>query len=316
MSIHLAHQAGEKNSIARLSVFSNTGLVILKLVVGLALGSVSIISEAIHSGMDLIAAIIAFFSVRKSAIPADDDHAFGHGKYESISGMIEAILIFIAALLIIREGIVKLIEPGEEYMDPTLMLAGIAVMGVSALANAYVSSRLMKVAKATDSVALESDAWHLRTDVYTSMGVLGGLVLIRITGIQILDSLVAICVALIIMKAAYDLTKKTWNDIIDHRLSDEEEDRIKEIICEHSSEYVNFHGLRTRRSGPHIFIEFHLVVDGGVPVLQAHDLTDHLESDLKIEFPRSYTTIHIEPCRDSCKDCSSFCEFGTGNQKE
>ena len=301
MSINLAHQADEKSSIARLSVLSNTGLVILKLVVGLALGSVSIISEAIHSGMDLIASVIAFFSVRKSAIPADDDHAFGHGKYESISGMIEAILIFIAAVLIIREAVGKLIEPGEEFMDPTLMLAGIAVMGIS---------------KVTDSVALESDACHLRTDVYTSVGVLAGLVLIRITGILILDSVVAICVALVIMKAAYDLTRKTWNDIIDHRLTDDEELRIKHIICEHSTEYVNFHGLRTRRSGPHIFIEFHLVVDGGVSVLDAHDLTDHLEADLKVEFPRSYTTIHIEPCRESCKDCSSLCEFGAGDQKK
>lgn len=315
MVINLIHQADEKASVARLSVLSNTGLVILKLIVGIALGSVSIISEAIHSGMDLIAAIIAFFSVRKSAIPADDDHAFGHGKYESISGMIEALLIFIAALFIIREGMMKLIEPQGEGMDPTLMLAGIGVMGISALANAYVSSRLMKVAKATDSVALESDAWHLRTDVYTSVGVLAGLVLIRITGIQILDSIVAICVALVILNAAYDLTKKTWNDIIDHRLTDDEERRMKEIICDHSSEYVNFHGLRTRRSGPHIFIEFHLVVDGYVPVLQAHDLTDHLESDLKIEFPRSYTTIHIEPCRDSCEDCSSLCESGARRQE-
>lgn len=303
----------EKTSIARLSVASNTTLVLLKLVVGLSLGSVSIISEAIHSGMDLIAATIAYFSVKKSAIPADDDHAFGHGKYESVSGLIEAVLIFIAAVIIIREALLKLIEPGEEILDPTLMFAGIAVMGISALVNAYVSHRLMTVAKLTESVALESDAWHLRTDVYTSAGVMLGLILIRITGIAILDSLVAIGVAIVILKAACDLTTKTWSDLIDHRLPDDEESRIRNIICGHSSKYVNFHGLRTRRSGPQIFIEFHLVVDPKVTVLQAHDLTDHLEYDLKTEFPRSYTTIHVEPCRHSCNECSSRCDIRSEN---
>ena len=310
MSADHTRHATDKTSIARLSILSNTGLFLLKLVVGVALGSVSIISEAIHSGMDLFASIIAFFSVRKSAIPADDDHAFGHGKYESVSGLAEAILIFIAAALIIREAAVKLLDPGEELLNPTLMFAGIAVMGISALVNAYVSNRLMKVAKRTDSVALESDAWHLRTDVYTSAGVMAGLILIRITGIAILDSIVAIGVALVIIKAAWELTTKTWSDLIDHRLTDDEESRIRHIICEHSSEYVNFHGLRTRRSGPQIFIEFHLVVDGDVTVLQAHDLTDHLEADLKTEFMRAYTTIHVEPCRESCSECSSLCGIG------
>lgn len=298
----------EKGSVARLSIASNTCLVILKLVVGTALGSVSIISEAIHSGMDLFASTIAFFSVRKSAIPADEDHAFGHGKYESFSGLAEAILIFIAAVLIIREAVIKMLWHETEALDPFLMYAGIVVMGVSALVNAFVSSRLMSVAKRTESVALESDAWHLRTDVFTSAGVMIGLILIQITGLQILDSLVAMGVALVIMKAAWNLTTKTWHDLSDHRLTDDEERRIRQIISEHSSDYVNFHGLRTRRSGPHIFVEFHLVVAPMVTVLQSHDLTDHLEYDLKTEFPRSYTTIHVEPCQDCCQSCSSHCD--------
>lgn len=309
MSTDHTSPEAEKTSIARLSVASNTGLVILKLIVGITLGSVSIISEAIHSGMDLFASIIAYFSVKKSAIPADDDHAFGHGKYESVSGLAEAVLIFIAAALIVHEAVAKLLNPGEEVLDPILMYAGIVVMGISALVNAYVSNRLMKVAKSTDSVALESDAWHLRTDVYTSAGVMAGLILIKITGIVVLDSLVALGVALVIIKAAWDLTTKTWSDLIDHRLTDDEEARIQQIICEHESEYVNFHGFRTRRSGPQIFIEFHLVVDPSITVLQSHDLTDHLEYDLKTEFPRAYTTIHVEPCRESCQDCSSLCDI-------
>ncbi|HWQ62907.1 MAG TPA: cation diffusion facilitator family transporter [Methanospirillum sp.] len=298
----------EKEKIALLSVGSNTFLVLLKLIVGLTLGSISIISEAIHSGMDLLASIVAYFSVKKSALAPDDDHSFGHGKYESVSGMFEAILIFVAAVIIIYEAGGKILEPTAEPMDPTLMLAGIAVMGISALANAFVSSRLMKIAKKTESIALESDAWHLRTDVYTSVGVLAGLVLIRLTGITILDSIVAIGVALVIMKAAYDLTQKSYKDLIDCSLTDDEIKRITTIICEHYSDYVSYHGLRTRRAGPEIFIEFHLVVDKSVSVEQSHDLTDHLEDDLKLEFPRAYVTIHVEPNTGENAHKPSLCE--------
>ena len=171
----------EKEKTAILSVISNTFLVVMKLVVGIALGSVSIISEAIHSGMDLLASCIAYFSVRKSSEAPDEEHEFGHGKYESFSGLIEALLIFVAALLIIHEAYVKLIEPSSEPMNQTLMFAGIAVMAISAGMNAFVSARLMKIAKKTESIALESDAWHLRTDVYTSAGVMMGLILIQLT---------------------------------------------------------------------------------------------------------------------------------------
>jgi cation diffusion facilitator family transporter len=298
-----------KIKTARLSIISNTGLMILKFIVGFGIGSVSIISEAIHSSMDLLAAIIAFFSVRKSAEPPDAAHSFGHGKFEDISGIIEAILIFVAACLIIYAAVKKLIGEGPEHFSPELLIYGIVVMGISVLVNWYVSSRLMKVAKETESIALESDAWHLRTDVYTSLGVFAGLILIRLTGITLFDPLIAIGVACVILKAAYDLTKRSFADLIDHSIPPEDENRITEIICEHASDYAGFHGLRTRRSGPEIFIEFHLVVPGTVSVRQSHDLTDHLESDLMVEYPRANITIHIEPCNNGCNRCGSFCTF-------
>jgi cation diffusion facilitator family transporter len=298
-----------KEKTARLSVISNTGLVLMKFVVGFAIGSVSIISEAIHSSMDLIAAIIAFFSVRKSAEPPDAAHSFGHGKFEDISGLIEALLIFVAAILIIKEAGTKLMGEPAEHFTPDLLILGIAVMGISALVNWYVSHRLFDVAKQSDSIALESDAWHLRTDVYTSVGVLVGLVLIKLTGIAIFDPLFALGVAIVIMKAAYDLTKRSFADLIDHSLPARENKRIEEIICEHARIYAGFHDLRTRRSGPEVFIEFHLVMPGKISVLESHDLADHLESDLMLEFPRSNVTIHIEPCSEGCTRCGSFCTF-------
>ena len=304
-----------KESTARLSVISNTGLVLMKFIVGTSIGSVSIISEAIHSSMDLIAALIAFFSVRKSAEPPDAQHEFGHGKFEDISGLIEALLIFIAAVLIIWEAGQKLLGESSELLNPELLIWGIAVMGISALVNWYVSNRLFKVAKQSESIALESDAWHLRTDVYTSLGVFTGLILIRLTGIAILDPLIAIGVAIVIMKAAYDLTRRSLSDLIDHSIPPADEKRIQEIICDHASIYAGFHDLKTRRSGPEIFIEFHLVLPGDISVLQSHDLADHLESDLKTEFPRANITIHAEPCNEGCTRCGSFCTFYDKNKE-
>ncbi len=227
-----------KAKTARLSVISNTGLVLMKFVVGFSIGSVSIISEAIHSSMDLIAAVIAYFSVRKSAEPPDAQHEFGHGKFEDISGLIEALLIFAVAVLIIREALLKLLGQPSELFKPELLIFGIAVMGISALVNWYVSRRLMNVARQSESIALESDAWHLRTDVYTSLGVFIGLVLIHLTGITLFDPLVALGVALVIMKAAYDLTRRSFSDLIDHSIPAADEHRIQEIICEHASSYA------------------------------------------------------------------------------
>jgi len=303
-----------KQNTARLSVISNTGLVLMKFVVGFAIGSVSIISEAIHSSMDLIAAVIAFFSVRKSAEPPDAAHSFGHGKFEDISGLIEALLIFVAAIIIIYEAASKLLGHTSVELQPAMIIFGIAVMGISALANWYVSHRLFIVAKESESIALESDAWHLRTDIYTSLGVFAGLILITLTGNPIFDPLVALCVAVVIMKAAYDLTKRSLSDLADHSIPEKDEKRIKEIICEHSGVYAGFHDLKTRRSGPEIFIEFHLVEPGNISVAQSHDLTDHLESDLNTEYPRASITIHVEPCSEGkCNRCGEFCTFNEKN---
>lgn len=295
----------EKTSIARLSVASNLLLVIMKLSVGIMIGSVSVISEAIHSGIDLIAAVIAYFSVRTSSKPPDSEHAFGHGKLENISGTVEALLIFVAAGLIIWEAYKKLIEPFE-LEDVSL---GIAVMLISAIVNFYVSSKLMKTAKRTESIALEADAWHLRTDVLTSFGIFAGLVAIKLTGIKILDPIFAIFVAVFILKAALELTVKSVKDLLDTKLPAEEEREIENIIRDHPRQLVGFHELRTRRSGSDRFIDLHLVVSKELTIEQAHGLADHLEEDIKKRFPRCSVMIHVEPCdeNDKCLDCAAIC---------
>ncbi|KDE54927.1 cation diffusion facilitator family transporter [Methanoculleus sp. MH98A] len=295
-----------KEKTARLSVVSNTFLVAAKLAVGVSIGSVGIISEAIHSAIDLVAAGIAYFSVRQSARPPDECHTFGHGKYESISGLLEAVLILAAALLIINEAARNLLG-GEETLNVEGLGLGIAVMLLSAGVNFYVSSRLMTVAKETESIALESDAWHLRTDVYTSAGVVIGLVLIRLTGLVVLDALVAIAVAAIILRAAFDLIRRSFEDLVDRSLPADEENRIREIISEHCTDVIGFHRLRTRRSGPNRFVDFHLVVPRTATLEEAYGVVKRVEADVKQEFPRTNVTIRVQPCTgEDCSDCGIF----------
>ncbi|OPY29396.1 MAG: ferrous iron efflux protein F [Methanocella sp. PtaU1.Bin125] len=303
MSIDIEDMNREKTGIARLSIASNSLLVVTKLVVGFMIGSVSVISEAIHSGIDLMAAVIAYYSVRKSSEPPDSEHTFGHGKYENISGTIEALLIFAAALLIIYEAYQKLTH-GVTLEDVNL---GIAVMALSAIVNFYVSSRLMKTARRTESIALEADAWHLRTDVLTSLGIFAGLIAIKLTGWTILDPLFAILVALFILKAAFELTIKSVKDLMDVQLPDAEVAEIERIIKDHSGKFAGFHELRTRRSGSDRFVDLHLVVSRDMSVEQAHGLADHIEHDITVRFPRTSVITHVEPCDNgqTCKGCQA-----------
>jgi len=278
-----------KVSIARLSIVSNTLLILLKMAVGLISGSVSIISEAIHSSMDLVAAIIAFLSVRVSDNPPDSRHPYGHGKIENISGVIEALLIFIAAIWIIVEAAKKL--AGEKIVIDSIALGSI-VMLISAIVNIIVSRRLYKVARATNSVALEADALHLKTDVYTSLGVSAGLGLILITGINWLDPIIAILVALFIIKKSYILLKKAFTPLLDTAWSELE---IEELETRLNNLEVNYHNLRTRVAGNYRFIDIHIQIPEDVSVGKAHKYCDKIENELTKVYENLTVTIHVEP---------------------
>lgn len=281
----------KKTQVALLSVASNSILVIFKLIIGLIIGSVSVISEAIHSGLDLVAALIAYYAVKKSSKPPDKKHKFGYGKFEDVSGMLEALLIFLAAAMISIEAVKKLFIP---HPIENLNL-GMGVMLISALINLFVSQRLMDVAKETDSIALEADAWHLRTDVYTSLGVFVGLLAIELTGMMFIDPLIAIFVALIIAKAAYKLTQKSLGDLTDVKLPDEEEQLVIQLIKEKYPEIIYYHKLRSRKSGAWRFVDFHIVVDKEMTVEKAHLICDHLEKEISAALPKVHVLIHVEP---------------------
>ncbi|MEY4505003.1 MAG: hypothetical protein RL154_1300 [Pseudomonadota bacterium] len=242
----------KKSQAAKLSVLSNTFLVISKLSIGVAIGSVGVVSEGIHSSIDLLAAIIAYFAVRQASHPADNLHKYGHGKIENVSGTIEAVLILVAAFWIVLEAVQKLAHP---HPIESFGL-GIAIMAISSIVNLFISRYLMKVGKETDSIALKADAMHLQTDVLTSAGVMVGLIAVYFTGIDWLDPVAALCVAGLIVYAAWELLRESFGPLLDSSLPEEEEQQISELIRIYEKDFLDFHSLRTRKAGSERHVDF------------------------------------------------------------
>jgi cation diffusion facilitator family transporter len=279
-----------KRNTARLSVISNIILVICKLFVGMLTGTVSILSEAVHSGVDLLAAAIAFMAVKKSSLPPDQDHDYGHGKVENISAAFESLLIILAAVFILSEAITKLTVPQEPQ---SLNLALIVMLG-SSLLNVFISRRLCTVGKQTGSQALLADGMHLRTDVWTSAGVMVGILFMKITGFLWIDPLIACLVAVGIMRVGYKMCRSSYDDLTDASLSDAEEGRIGNIIMK-NPEVLGFHHLRTRMAGQEVLMDFHLELDKTLSLCQAHIISEEVETALHEAYGNCDPVIHIDP---------------------
>ncbi|MDA8219373.1 MAG: cation diffusion facilitator family transporter [Dehalococcoidales bacterium] len=291
-----------KSRVAGLAVTTNILLVILKVAVGLSIGSVSVLAEAVHSAVDLLAALMALVAVRISARPADDSHPYGHGKVENVTGTVEAVLIFGAAVIIVYESINKLIYGVQlESVD-----AGLVVIGISVAVNFFVSRQLSKVARRTESVALEADAAHLTTDVVTSAGVFLGLLAVRVTGLAILDPLVALGVAILILKAAWEVTQHAFVDLLDRSLPAGEQQVIRDILDRRNGEVIGYHNLRSRKAGPDRHIDLHLMMHRQLSVGEAHEVADEIEGEIKKALGASSTVnLHVEPCEGECEVCDA-----------
>lgn len=286
----MTEHAALKQRTAYLSIFSNTTLVVLKLAVGLYVGAVSLVSEALHSGVDLVAALIAFWAVRKSIVPPDQEHDYGHGKYENLSAAVEALLIVGAAVGILYESVQKF----QEARLPEFLEYGILIMGISIVVNILVSRRLIHVAAVTGSQALEADGLHLQSDVWTSVGVMTGLVLMQLTGWAWLDSLIAIFVAGIIFRAGWRMVVESAMELTDASLPEDQENRIREII-ESVPEVRSCHCLRTRKSGSYKLLDVHVLFDGSMHLSQVHAVCDELEEKIRQELGTFDILIHPEP---------------------
>lgn len=281
----------KKAQAAGLSIISNVSLTILKLIVGLWSGSVSILSEAIHSAMDLVASVIAFVAVKISSKEPDNKHPYGHGKYENISGVLEGMLILTAAIWIIYEAIHKLIQPEEM----TSFGWAIGLMFFSALTNFFVSRKLYQVAKETNSIALEADALHLKTDIYTSLGVGLGILVIWITGLTIFDPIFAIAVALLIIKEAYILIKKAFDPLLDAGIEIKELANLNSLIKEELPSEARYSDLRARLNGSIYIIDLVLYVPPEMSVRKAHIICDKLEAKIHGVYSDADIKIHVEP---------------------
>jgi len=280
-----------KAGAAGLSIFSNSSLVLLKLLVGILTGSISIISEAVHSGIDLLASVMTFFSVKVSDRPPDMEHPYGHGKIENITSIVEALLIFVAAVFIFYEAIHKL-QTGSHVRAIPL---GVGAMLLSAVVNYCVSRKLFRVALLTDSAALGADAHHLSVDIYTSLGVLAGLGGVYFFNVPVLDPIVAIILAIFITKIAWDIIRRSLSSVMDRSLPEKELATIQAIIQESDDRIKGFHKLRTRKAGAQRHVDFHIQVDKNLTVYESHMISNRLEKAISKSLPECRVVIHIEP---------------------
>jgi cation diffusion facilitator family transporter len=281
-----------KSKAAALSIASNATLIALKLAAGAITGSIAIVTEAIHSLIDLVASVIAFVSVRKADAPADQEHPYGHEKVENLAAAIEGILILVGAGVIVYEATHRLVV-GSEVES---LGVGIAVMGLSTVANVLVSSYLYRRGRETDSPALEGDAAHLRTDALTSAGVLAGLVLVQATGIAAFDSITALVVAVAIVAAGLSILRRSSGVLIDEALPESEMDRIEAAIAAaRTPEVAGYHKLRARRAGSRRHVDFHVQYRSGTSLERAHELAHEMRGAIETTVPQAEVLIHVEP---------------------
>lgn len=292
MSQTLILPKNPKIRAAALSIAGAFGLAVIKLFIALTSGSMAVMASAIDSLLDILMSGVNLMAIRHAEQPPDQCHPFGHGKFETLATLFQALIITCSGGWIIYEASTRLSEgKGLENLDQ-----GIGILAFSAVVSWFIARNLRKVAKQTDSTALEADALHFRMDIYSNLGLMAGLMLIRWFGIAWLDSALSILVASYILHEALQLIKRSLTDILDHELPDEIQQQVHEIISSHEGPLGGYHGLRTRRAGSLKIMDFHLEVCKEMSVDEAHKIADGLEKRIEKNIPGADVIIHIEPC--------------------
>jgi cation diffusion facilitator family transporter len=284
--------APSKSGAAALSIASNTALILLKAIAGTVTGSVALLTEALHSATDLIASIVAFFSVRAADAPADESHPYGHEKIEDMAAAIEGILILVGCGVIAFEAIRSLVRGP----DVDRLGIGVAVLGISIVVNLFVSQGLRRRARQTGSPALAADAAHLTTDMATSAGVLVALVLVLVTGWDWLDPAVALVVAATIAVAGVRILTSSSRVLVDEALPDPELDVIREVVAGFADRgIVGFHELRGRQAGARRHVDLHVQFRAGTTLEDAHHTAHQLQDSIRARLGDADVLIHLEP---------------------
>ena len=293
----ISHGDREKQSAARNSLFTAIVLAGIKTVVGLMTGSLGILAEAAHSGLDLVAAIMTFLAVRFSGKPPDANHPYGHGKVENLSALFETGLLLVTCVWIVREAVGRLLHH-QGQMEVTVW--SFAVMLISVAANAVRSRVLARTAKKYNSQALEADALHFQTDMWASAVVIAGLIAVKIADwvprlawLRGGDAVAALGVSALIVLVSFQLGRRTIDALLDSAPAGMEQ-RIA-VAAEGVEGVHNCHNVRIRASGPKMFVDLHVLVDGGQTLSQAHDLTERIEAAIQQIAPQADVTVHPEP---------------------
>ncbi len=257
-------------------------------------GSVGFMSDALESGINLLAAVVAFYSLTIAARPADSQHPFGHEKAEYFSSLIEGVLIVLAAFGIAYAAINRMYHP--QALESLGL--GMLVSVVATVVNLITARILLYYSKKHNSITIEADAHHLMTDVWTTVGIIAGIFLVKLTGWQLLDPIMAILVALSIVYTGIKLVIRSMDGLMDSRVTEKDMTVIREVLDTYKSNEIDYHALYTRRASAKQFITFHLLFPGDFTVHQAHEVTKQVETDLKSKLPLADIFIHVEPMND------------------
>jgi cation diffusion facilitator family transporter len=298
-------QSLKKIRAARLSVVTATLLAIIKIAVGVATGSMAVLASAVDSILDILMSSVNFFAIKKAEEPADECHPFGHGKYETVATLIQAFVIAISGSWIIFEAARRLIQGSELRM----VSGGIAVLIFSTVISFTISRYLRRIAKETDSSALEADSLHFSMDVFTNLTLAAGLIILQLTGLTGIDPLLSMLVGAYIIVEAFKLVRHGMRDVLDAELPPAVREEVTRLLDDFEENLVEYRNLRTRRAGSQKFMDLDLIVCRHMSIEEAHDIADNLENKIKKDIPGSDVTIHLEPClSDECpgrENCTS-----------
>jgi len=283
---------------ARFSILTASGLAVMKLVAGFSTGSLAVIASAFDSLLDILMSAVNYLAIRHAEQPADENHPFGHGKFETAATLIQSVIIGLTGSGVLFEACRRLYT--GEYRLARLE-QGMIVLLVSVAASVAISRYLRQVARRTDSSALQADALHFSMDVYTNLALVVGLILINLLQAPWIDPLLSALVGLYILFEAIKLVRHGLRDMLDEELPEAVRDEVEAVIRSHGGDLLDYHKLRTRRAGSQKIMDFHLTVCRNMTVEDAHEIADQLEKRIESEIIGADVTIHIEPCTH--KDC-------------
>ena len=275
---------------AGVALVANLFLLALKGTVGILISSLSILSDAMDSFTESLSSFITLLSLKQVARPPDEDHHFGHGKYDTLGSLVEGTVIFAFAMIIFIEGTKRIIHREVVKMAEL----GIAVMLLNSLIKILVSRYLANLGRKADSLSLSSTAQHYELDFYNALGIISGLLLIRLTHIYIIDPIIAIIIGFLFLRTSIKILRDTIHQIVDKAPPGVEE-RVEQLIMEHYPQLTGFHKLRIRKAGSELQMDMHIQFPNGVSLEEAHNLSEHLEEDIKALFPSAIVVIHMEP---------------------